>query len=532
MSVKDSNIFKNVKNLYFRATYSEKYGGSIFASVFIIVIFLWLVGYYNIINTSDSIREDWVNQRCSPRVIPFAGVVNAPAGKSTFEYTAENFTFCVNNIVEDMAGMATMPITWATSIITNTIKLLFAALQKIRGLLDYLRLMLMKIISDIYQKILTFVIPLQKFFINIIDLFNKLNGILQTTLGQAEGAYNILASSIGAIYEFIVIILLALAAVVIILWLIPITWGAAAAMTAIFIAIMIPLAIIAVYMDIIFGLSGSRIPSVPSCFDEDTILVDENNNKIKIKNIKLGTRLFDGSIITSKMEMRSRGHVMYNLKNIFVSGNHRILYKSKLIKVKDHPLSKKTIYNKPAIYCLNTSTKNIKIQDMVFTDYDDLDNDEINELKYMFSDSNLKTDDLHSKYEGGFHKNTQVQLKNGDVKTISEIQINDILKNGELVLGLIEIDGKNIDMYKYYLHNLEIIAGKNLNFYDSNLGIIRNMGFNLIKEPYNKKCDKLYSIVTNNGLFSIEQYKFYDYNGTLDSYLKRENIKIIKSIFK
>ena len=48
---------------------------------------------------------------------------------------------------------------------------------------------------------------------------------------------------------------------------------------------------------------------------------------------------------------------------------------------------------------------------MVFTDYDDLDNDEINELKYMFSDSNLKTDDLHSKYEGGFHKNTQVQLE-------------------------------------------------------------------------------------------------------------------------
>ena len=130
-----------------------------------------------------------------------------------------------------------------------------------------------------------------------------MNGLFQVALGQAEGSYNLLASSIGAIYEFIVIILLALVAIIVILWFIPVTWGAAAAMTTIFIAIMIPLAIIAIWLDIIFGLSGSNIPGVPSCFDENTIIKDYENKNIKIKNVKVGTKLKDGSIITSKMKM-------------------------------------------------------------------------------------------------------------------------------------------------------------------------------------------------------------------------------------
>ena len=108
----------------------------------------------------------------------------------------------------------------------------------------------------------------------------KMNGIFQTTLGQAEGSYNVLASSIGAMHEFIVIILLILVAIIIPLWILPVTWGAAAAMTAIFVAIMIPLTIIAVFMEIIFNLSRIWYSSVPSCFDENTKIKTYDNKKV------------------------------------------------------------------------------------------------------------------------------------------------------------------------------------------------------------------------------------------------------------
>ena len=529
MESSDQNIFVELKKKFYRSTYSDKYGGSIFSTFFILTSITLLIIYYQLMKNASDIRADWTNQRCSPRVLPFAGQINAPPGTSQFDYTAENFTYCVNNIVEDTGKMAIMPINWIISIVINTLKMVMEAVNKIRAYISGLRVMLMNILSEIYQKILTVVIPIQQTMITLLDLMGKLNGIFQTTLGQAEGGYNVLASSIGAMHEFIVIILLILAAIIMVLWAIPVTWGAAAAMTAIFIMIMIPLSIIAIWMDIIFSLSGSKIPSPPSCFDENTKIMTQNNKSINIKDIQVGTKLYDGSIVTGKMKMSAYGHDMYKLDNIIVSGDHRMLFRNKLIKVKEHPEAYQIKYNKLFIYCLNTSSKHIVIDNYKFTDYDDLDKKEINELKYMFSDFN--TTDLHDKYEGGMSKDTKIKLLNGDEKYIDELSIYDKLPNGEIVLGLVEIDG-NVNKYKYHLHNLEITAGNNLSFYDSNLGIIRNISNSLLKEKIHHNNEKLYSIVTNTGYFTIDNYKFYDYNGVLDAFLKKEHTKIIKNILK
>ena len=272
-----------------------------------------------------------------------------------------------------------MPINWIISIVINTLKMVMEAVNKIRAYISGLRVMLMNMVSEIYQKILTVLIPIQQIMITLLDLMGKLNGIFQTTLGQAEGSYNVLASSIGAMHEFIVIILLILVAIIIPLWILPFTWGAAAAMTAIFISIMIPLSIIAIFMDIIFNLSGSGIPGVPSCFDENTKIMTQNNKSINIKDIQVGTKLYDGSIVTGKMKMSAYGHEMYKLDDTIVSGYHRVIFRNKLIKVKDHPEAYQIKYNKLFIYCLNTSSKYLVIDNYRFTDYDDLDKKE-NEL--------------------------------------------------------------------------------------------------------------------------------------------------------
>ena len=76
------------------------------------------------------------------------------------------------------------------------------------------------------------------------------------------------------------------------------------------------------------------------------------------------------------MKMSAYGNDMYNLNNIIVSENHRVIYKNKLIKAKDHPEAYRIKYNKLFIYCLNTSSKYILIDNYKFTDYDDLDENE------------------------------------------------------------------------------------------------------------------------------------------------------------
>ena len=198
------------------------------------------------------------------------------------------------------------------SIATNTFKMMGEALQKVRGQVDILRNEIKQIIVKLYEKILRIIIPIQQLLITIIDLMGKLNGIFQTTIGQAEGAYNIMASSIGALHEFIVIILLALSALVIILWMIPITWGLAAGMTAIFILIMIPLIVIAVYMKAIFKLQGSGIPGVPSCFDENTKFIVHN---AIIDEGSSGGPLFDKNGYLIGLNTLKHGNMYYSVSS-------------------------------------------------------------------------------------------------------------------------------------------------------------------------------------------------------------------------
>ena len=528
----DKDIFDNLKKKFYRSGYTDKYGGSIFSCLVIIITIVLLTIYFQIKKTSTEIRADWANQRCSPKILPFAGMINTPPGGSAFEYTAENFTFCINGIVEDTASIATAPITFAISMFTKFIEMLSQVLQVIRQHINKIRNYLFSIIAKIFQKILEVIIPLQKTFIDLIDLFGKMNGIFQTVLGQAEGSYNIMASSIGAMHEFIVVILLIIAAIVIVLWIIPVTWGAAISMTIIFIIIMIPLIVISVYMRIIFNLQGSGIPGVPSCFDENTLLKTKEGKYIKIKEIEVGTCLHDNSKVTSKMKMSSRGHTMYMLDDIIVSGDHNLILSDKLLKVRNYHAAEKIHYTKPYIYCINTTSKQIVFDNFMFTDYDDLSCDEVNEIKQMLNKEELKSKDFHKKLEGGVDGETLIKLRNKRDRKIKDVEIYDKLINGETVLGLIEIDASNIDKFTYYLHNLEIVGGNNLTFYHNNLGIKSSIIHDLLKEKINTKIDKLYSVVTDKGYFSVNKYKFYDYNGAIDLFLKKEHKNIIKNIIR
>ena len=71
-----------------------------------------------------------------------------------------------------------------------------------------------------------------------------------------------------------------MAAIIIVLWILPVTWGAAAAGLVIFLAISIPLAIIAAVMAEAFDLSLSGMPGAPTCFAENT-KVEMNDGSYK-----------------------------------------------------------------------------------------------------------------------------------------------------------------------------------------------------------------------------------------------------------
>ena len=85
--------------LYKKNNYLDKYGGSVVITALTLLFFFVIFSYYYIQNKMEPIRADWANQRCRPEIMPFAGMINAPRGKSQMDYTSENFVQCTTTIL-------------------------------------------------------------------------------------------------------------------------------------------------------------------------------------------------------------------------------------------------------------------------------------------------------------------------------------------------------------------------------------------------------------------------------------------------
>jgi hypothetical protein len=120
------------------------------------------------------------------------------------------------------------------------------------------------------------------------------------------------------------------------------------------------------------------------------------------------------------------------------------------------------------------------------------------------------------------------------VKKIKHIFIGDILENGEKVYGFVEIDGQNlIEQAIFNLgKNKSIDGGVNLNICDKNihftstLDLDTNNKFKKLK-VVNEMENKLYHLLTDEKVFSINGIQFYDYNSCIDLFLEKYRAKLL-----
>ena len=273
-----------VKNMYDKLTYFDQYGSQVFLFIVLSIIVLLVYSYCAVMLNVQPIKDDWANQRCNPKVMPFAGFINKPPGKSIRDFTQENFTYCVQNILKSITGYAVQPLTYITSMLQSLYLEILKQIQGVRDMINNVRNSMSALAKEVMGRIMNMMIPLQQIIIGMKDAMGKIQGILTAALFTSLGSYYALKSLMGAIVEFIVIILLVLLALIIILWILPFTWPAAASMTAVFLAISIPLAIIVFFMTEVLHIKSSAIPKL-RCFDEYTLIPLQNGNKIYIKDI-------------------------------------------------------------------------------------------------------------------------------------------------------------------------------------------------------------------------------------------------------
>jgi len=511
-----------IKNMYSSLSYYEQYGGQIFLFIILTILVFLVYAYCTIMLNVQHIKDDWANKRCDPNVLPFAGFINAPPGKSATNFTQENFAYCLQNIQKTITGDALQPLTYVTDLLQNLYSNFSEDIQNVRELMNNVRDGMENVTKDVMERAINFVVPLQKIVFGFKDMLGRMQGVLTTSLFTSLGSYYALKSLLGSIVEFIVIILTTLSVLIASLWILPATWPAAAANSTIFVAIAIPLTITAVFLKQVMGIQSSTIPEL-KCFDEnvDIELIDGTFNKIKL--IEVGDRLHDGSFVTGKMIVDASNLDMYYIRGIIVSGCHIVKHGENWIPVSDHPLSKKlTKYKKPCVYCLNTTNKTINIGEIVFSDWDEIYDSTLEKKKQFISktfginNADVKNSDIHKYLDGGFDKNTCVVLKNGTKKIIADVELNDVLENGEKVYALVEIAGLGKTNYNLG-NNSCFLGGGKLDFFDKNLGQTSTLLLSSdYYSPKNNSSERLYHLVTDKGTFKVGDLMFNDYNSCVD----------------
>lgn len=475
------NTINLINDIYDNLSFFDLYGNSVLIFIFMTIFIFVVYSYCKIMQTKEAVAADWAAQRCKPQNILFAGYIAAPKGTSPFTYTNENFQYCIQGILMNISQYALEPFQFMLQGITLIFDEIAAAIQQIRIIIDRVRNTFKDVATDILERVINVMVPIQKIFISVIDAFNKIQGIMVSGLYTMLGTYYTLQSLMGAILEFVIKLLIILVIIIAGLWILPFTWPLASTMSLVFLSLSIPLAIVALFMSQVLHIKTSGIPSL-RCFDKRTLVSLMNKGVKNMEELSPGDILSDGSVITAKIKVVASGLDMFNLKDIVISGCHKVKHNGRWISVRDHPDAVLvTNYKEPYLYCINTSTKTIVLNNIVFTDWDEIYDET---LEFILNYKGIETTDNISKtLDNGFDGRNKIKLVDG-YKTIKDIEIGDILSSGGVVYGIVELN--------------------------NNLGI--------------SESNNLYHLLVSNKYFVIGEKRYADYNNNIDAVIELRKI--------
>ena len=507
--------------------FMNKYGSDVWISVILCSIFLYLIFNSYVKNYLEVVRADWPNKKCDALVMPFAGNIIKIPGQTPLEFTVSNFGSCINEILSESSTILMEPFRVVIMILNDSVANLISTMQKLRLFVEKFRTSFNDTINQIYTRVSGAILTSLEFTATIKDTISKINGTLTTVTYSVIGGYMSLESMLKMVVENTVLILVIIACIAIAflgLSVIPFIGFIFTIMgystIAIGIAIGIPLIIMNVKLAKVMELSSPSLPGIPGCFGKDTTIELLCKNTKRIKDINIGDILHDGSVVTCTIKFNAKHQTLFILFDVIATGDHRVLLNNEWIYVKNHPASIVIKNTEKYVYCLNTSSKKIIINNITFSDWDDIDDiilDKLNEncVSRGILPINFTIKDIHPHMDGGVHGNTRICLSSGENISISDVEVGHKLKSGDVVIGCIKILGKNIKLYSHIIGNNCILGTKNLQLCRN----INNNNMVELLEISSESSSLLYHILTDTKKCTLNNIECGDYNTSIDNFL-------------
>ena len=475
----DNSKIETILNLYKNVSYIDLYGTQIVIFIFLIIFEIAAIIILTFKRYSQYYKDNWDEFRCDPTIMPFAGFINKPDGVSFLSYTQSNYDYCSQTNVDRDTEKMMKPILdnqkqlnknslSANANMSSFVSSNNEAADNTEDAMNTGADKLSKTFSLLNYGYTLFM----SFFSNITDV---MTGLFQFSLTGIT--WTTMFSKVLMLAFKVILVLFFIGSVVVSMpfwiFIIPL------AIPILYILVMIIVFKFGDYVDIInssmskvepFALMKPKKMSL--CFDKKTRIHTLNGYKT-IKKIKVGDILKNGEMVTSTFKTIAPP-IMFNLNGIIVSGDHYV-YKDGWIKVKYHPESIMIRYHKKFLYCLNTTSKKIKIGNYLFMDWDELDKKKKNIVGTYLENCGRKRDDIHS-MDKGYPPNLRVKTDRG-YKKLCHIEPGEICY-GSKILAKVTIKGD------------DLIEKRHLKLYN----VVTDTGYFKNKRDYNFIIDKLFYI--------------------------------------
>lgn len=486
--------------LYSKASFTDKYGGSMIITGITLLSFAGLTAYFYIMGNLKEIRANWVEKRCHPQYAAFAGIIHPEKGKSGFETTADNFQYCMNGILGEIAEYENEPIHYAIMALHSVMGAISGAVQAVRMLVKEMVDSILRVFNEIYNKIEAVLVPIRLIFLKNKDIMHRSQGVMITVLYGVFAGYEAVRSFLGAFIEGVLILLGIMAAAIVALFVLIFGIPEATALLAGFVLIVGLFAPIIIWSEEMMNVTTNRkIPDKPSCFDPNTRytifrkgwLSKHKKKRVKLKYIRPGDRVDHRNthpqIVTATMKMRG-GYVL-NINGIKVSEKHPVVWTETLREIARERIGERAdtleisrihLFKRlevdqaypayvvaRAIYgmdytrrcermneliCLSTTSKQLEFDGLTASDWDELDCTDVDILKsyvqQRYSHHCLSTKTLswiHRYLEYGLHGETKITTSPTSTKKLSKIRVGDrlvypLVKSIELPNGEYDYD--------------------------------------------------------------------------------------------
>ena len=216
-----SNIFfKKLKRIYNGKTYFEKYGGDLWLCFILITLFTSISTYFHVSGQINTLKTSWVDNKCNPRYMPFANIMNKDKNVSAMEYTEQNFISCIGDMFKQIMKILMEPLVLALQMIAQAMEALVALFNELCVAIAAAIKFILALLAKLMQILANLVNVAKNFFHDIGQINAQVLGITGVISAIGRAVFTafgsllnfIFATLIKIVTDIIIIVLAMLAA--------------------------------------------------------------------------------------------------------------------------------------------------------------------------------------------------------------------------------------------------------------------------------------------------------------------------------